>query len=281
MTIITFWSCYLLLFLLLILLFPAANVSYNDFCVKEIWSKGAELHCDEVSGGAGLGVDMGWYLLACIHWQEEEWTVQWTTGKGAWSSQHQWIWEAGENKKRRKKNAWKWHSAETNLVCLHWIGSSHPCPWSTNSQWWAVVYTWLYLRIFPSLQLCKYDWVLSRGRGQWLLGWVPPSRRAFWTLLIEVLSKMNWPGSVIQLQAQHGLVHSTNVLWKHIASSCSMAGPLLVMELRKLGKGKRVGLEKERGQGEEKWDYQIFFWFAVINSPVILAAVFIVRIKFF
>lgn len=186
-----------------------------------------------------------------------------------------------KTKNREKKNAWKWHSAETNLVCLHWVGSSHPCPWSTNSQWWAVVYTWLCLRIFPSLQLCKYDWVLSRGRGQWLLGWVPPSRRAFWTLLIEVLSKMNWPGSVIQLQAQHGLVHSTNVLWKHIASSCSMAGPLLVMELRKLGKGKRVGLEEERGKGEENWDDQNFFWFAVINSPFILAVVFIVRIKFF
>lgn len=30
--------------------------------------------------------------------------------------------------KNRKKKAWKWHSAESNLVCLYWIGSSHPCP---------------------------------------------------------------------------------------------------------------------------------------------------------
>lgn len=168
-------------------------------------------------------------------------------------------------------------------VCSHWIGSSYPCPWSINSQWWAVVQTRLCLCIFPSLQLCKYDRVLSWGRGQWLLGWVPPTGRAFWTLLIEGLTKMNWPWPVIQLQAQHGLVHSTNVLWKHIVSSCSMAGALLVIELRarKLGKGESVGVEEERGKGEEKWDYQKFFWFAVINSPFILALVFIVRIKFF
>lgn len=87
------------------LLFPAANISYSDFCVKQMWSKGAELHHDEVSGGAGLGVDMGWYLLTCIHWHEEEWTVEWATGKDAWSSQHQWIWEVGENKKQRKKKS--------------------------------------------------------------------------------------------------------------------------------------------------------------------------------
>lgn len=62
-----------------------------------------------------------------------------------------------------------------------------------------------------------------------------------------------------------------------------MAGALLVIELRarKLGKGESAGAEEERGKGEEKWDYQKFFWFAVINSPFILALVFIVRIKFF
>lgn len=70
-TIVTFWSCCLLL-LLLMLLFPAADVSYSDFCVNDMWSKAAELHPHEVSGGAGLGGGIGLYLLVCIHWHEEE-----------------------------------------------------------------------------------------------------------------------------------------------------------------------------------------------------------------
>lgn len=63
------------------LLFPAANISCCDFCVKEMRSKGAELHHVEVSGGAGLGAGMGWYLLTLIRWQEEEWTVNELLGK--------------------------------------------------------------------------------------------------------------------------------------------------------------------------------------------------------
>lgn len=234
--IVTFWSRYVL-FLLLMLLFPAANISCCDFCVKEMRSKGAELHHVEVSGGAGLGAGMGWYLLTLIRWQEE-WTVNELLGKVPEVASIN-EFERLEKTKNREE---KMHG---NGI-LHWIGSSHPCPWSINSQ------TWLCLRIFPSLQLWKCDWVLSRGRGQWLLGWVPPTGRGFWTLLIEGLSKMNWPWPVIQLSAQHGLVHSTNVLWKHIVSSCLMAGPFLVIELRKLGKGRRVGLEEERGKRRRK-----------------------------
>lgn len=149
-----------------------------------------------------------------------------------------------EKTEGRGKNAGKWHSAEPNLICcLHWIGPFHPCPSSINSQWPAVVQTWVCLCMFLSLQLYKYDRVLNRGRGQWLLGWVPPAGKAFRTLLIEGLGKTNRPWPVIQSQAQHGLVHSTNVLWKHIVSSGLMAGALLVIELgeRKIGKGESVG----------------------------------------
>lgn len=135
-------------------------------------------------------------------------------------------------------------------VCSHWVGSSHPCPGSINSQCWAVVQTWLCLFLFPSLQLWKRDGVLGTGRGQWLLGWVPPAGRALWTLLIEGRSEMNWPWPVIQLQAQHGLVHSTNVLWKHIGSSCSMAVPAWALnsETESWGKGRELGWEKTEGK---------------------------------
>lgn len=60
-----FGGCTLLL-LLLMLLFPAASVSYSDFCVNEMWPKGIGLHPEEVHGEAGLGGSMGWYVLICI-----------------------------------------------------------------------------------------------------------------------------------------------------------------------------------------------------------------------
>lgn len=106
----------------------------------------------------------------------------------------------------------------------------------------------LCLCMFSSLRLSKYDRVLSRGRGQWLLGWVPPAGKAFWTLLTEGLGKMNRPWPVIQSQAQHGLLHSTNVLWKHIVSSSLTVGALLIIELRKTKIGRVVCGESREGK---------------------------------
>lgn len=58
-----------------------------------------------------------------------------------------------------------------------------------------------------------------------------------------------------------------------------MAGPFLVIELRKLGKGKRVGLEEERGEKEKKNGTSKNF--SDLRLPILLALVLIVRIKFF
>lgn len=54
------------------LFFPAANVSYSDFCVNEMWLKGAELHPEEATGGAGLARGVGWYVLVCVGRHVEE-----------------------------------------------------------------------------------------------------------------------------------------------------------------------------------------------------------------
>lgn len=44
---------------------PAANISYSDFCVNEMWPKGAELHPAEASGGPGLRGGVCSYVLVC------------------------------------------------------------------------------------------------------------------------------------------------------------------------------------------------------------------------
>lgn len=129
-----FGPCSFLL-LLLMLFFPAANVNYTGFCVNKMWLKRAELHPEEASGGAGVDGDMRWYVLVCIFWHMEEWTARWTTGKGGWSCQHEWIWEAGEKRQQRKKcmtMAFSW--AKSNLFACAGLSLPTPVPKASTAS---------------------------------------------------------------------------------------------------------------------------------------------------
>lgn len=180
------------------LLFPAANISYSDFCVKQMWSKGAELHHDEVSGGAGLGVDMGWYPLTCIHWHEEEWTVEWATGKDAWSSQHQWIWEVGENKKQKKTPKKHGNGIQLSQIWFVCTGLGLPTPVPEASAASDELWSW-------------HARVLSRGRGQWLLGWVPQWGELSGHCWLKVSER--WIGPDLSYNCRHSTVWCTALMY--------------------------------------------------------------------
>lgn len=99
------------------LLFPAASVSYSDFCVNEMWPKGVELHPEEVHGEAGLGGSMGWYVLICIGTRGKE-PLGELLGKMTEAASVNEFERLEKTECKGKKYIWKWHSAETNLICL-------------------------------------------------------------------------------------------------------------------------------------------------------------------
>lgn len=99
------------------LLFPAASVSYSDFSVNEMWPKGVELHPEEVHGEAGLGGSMGWYVLICIGTQGKE-PLGELLGKMTESASVNEFERLEKTECKGKIYIWKWHSAETNLICL-------------------------------------------------------------------------------------------------------------------------------------------------------------------
>lgn len=91
--------------------------------------------------------------------------------------------------------------------------------------------------------------------GEVIWCWVgSPAGKAFWMLLTEGLGEINWPWPVIELQAVHGLVHSSNLVWKHIVPAVWWLVPYCSLnwgnEIR--GKGGVWGGESKRGKERNK-----------------------------
>lgn len=196
---------------LLMPLFPAADVSYSDFCVNEMWSEGAELHPHEVSGGAGLGGDMGLYLLVCIHWHEEELTAEWATGKGGWSSRHQWIWEAGENNRGKKcmEMAFSW--AKSGLFARTGLGLPIPVPEASTASdelWSRHGFACVSFRHCSSVNMIEC-WAEGEVSGCWA-GFLQPGELSGHCWLKVSL---RWIGLDLSYNCRHSMVWCTALMY--------------------------------------------------------------------